>query len=138
MLFLVRAKNLVIKACVWDCVCRVPATFRSSSSCEHGGDRDRGDRNRDRFERFYRCKGRHGRDDRNSQNQNSKRSLTRGSQELDGGGRDILDSVEPVDHVVSMTKDQDRASIDIGSGDRGSRTDLIGKNLIWENVMYVM
>lgn len=123
---------------MWDCVCRVPATFRSSSSCEHGGDRDRGDRNRDRFERFYRCKGRQGRDDRNSQNQNSKRSLTRGLQELDGGGRDILDSVEPVDHVASMTKDQDRASIDIGSGDRGPRTDLIGKNLIWENVMYVM
>lgn len=123
---------------MWDCVCRVPATFRSSSSCERGGDRDRGDRNRDRFERFYRCKGRQGRDDRNSPNQNSKRSLTRGSQELDGGGRDILDLVEPMDHVASMTKDQDRASIDIGSGDRGPRKDPTGENLIWENVMYAM
>lgn len=123
---------------MWDCVCCVPATFRSISGGEHGGDRDRGDRNRDRFERFYRCRGRQSREDRNSQNQNSKRSLTRGSQELDGGGQDILDSVEPVDHVASMTKDQDRASIDIGSGDRGPRTDLIGKNLIRENFMYVM
>lgn len=123
---------------MWNCVCRVPATFRSSSSCEHGGDRDRGDRNRDRFERFYRCKGRQGCDDRNSQNQNSKKSLTRGSQELDGGRQDILDSVESLDRVASMTKDQDRANTDIGSGDRGPRTDLIGKNLIWEIFRYVM
>lgn len=138
LVILVSWKNLLLKACVWDCVCCVPATFRSSASCEHGNERDRGDRKRDRFERFYRCKGRQGCDDRNSQNQNSKRSLTRGSQELDGGGQDILDSVEPVDHVGRMTKDQDRASIDIGSGDRGPRTDLIGKNLILAIFMYVM
>lgn len=101
---------------------RVPQ--RSSSSRERGGDRDRGDRDRDRFDRFGRSEGREGRDDRSSQNQISKRSFSRESQERSGRGGDNRASTEPVRRVASMTDDRanrDRGSRDRGSRDRGSR-----------------
>ncbi|CAJ1072258.1 eukaryotic translation initiation factor 4 gamma 1a isoform X4 [Xyrichtys novacula] len=95
---------------------RVPQ--RSSSSRERGGDRDRGDRDRDRYERF---EGREGRDDRSAQNQITKRSFSRESQERGGRGGDSRASNEPVRRVASMTDDRDRGSRDRGSKDRGSR-----------------
>lgn len=102
-------------------------TFRSSSSRERGGDRERGDRDRDRFERYDRSEGRQGRDERNSQNQISKRSFSRESRERDGRSRDIQDSIEPVRRVASMTDDRDRGSRDRGSGDKGQIRDLTGE-----------
>ncbi|KAM3604685.1 uncharacterized protein V6R79_014834 [Siganus canaliculatus] len=100
---------------------RVPQ--RSSSSRERGGDRDRSERDRDRFERFDRSEGRQGRDDRSSQNQITKRSFSRETQERGGrgGGGDSRASTEPVRRVASMTDDRDRGSRDRGSRDRGSR-----------------
>ncbi|XP_070829542.1 eukaryotic translation initiation factor 4 gamma 1a isoform X2 [Chaetodon trifascialis] len=98
---------------------RVPQ--RSSSSRERGGDRDRGDRDRDRFDRFDRSEGREGRDDRSGQNQITKRSFSRESQERGGRGGDSRPSTEPVRRVASMTDDRDRGSRDRGSRDRGSR-----------------
>nr|XP_046263507.1 eukaryotic translation initiation factor 4 gamma 1a isoform X3 [Scatophagus argus] len=98
---------------------RVPQ--RSSSSRDRGGDRDRGDRDRDRFDRFDRSEGRQGRDDRGSQNQITKRSFSRESQERGGRGGDSRASTEPVRRVASMTDDRDRGSRDRGSRDRGSR-----------------
>lgn len=99
----------------------------STSSCEHAGDKDRADRSRDRFQRLYHCKGRQGRDERNSHNQNSKRSFIRSLQEPEERSRDILDSTQPVVSAACMTKDQERMSNDIGSGDRGPRQDVKGK-----------
>uniref|UniRef100_H3CGR0 Eukaryotic translation initiation factor 4 gamma, 1a n=1 Tax=Tetraodon nigroviridis TaxID=99883 RepID=H3CGR0_TETNG len=61
---------------------RVP--HRSSSSHE----RDRGESDRDRFDRFDRNEGRQGRDDRDSQNQLTKRSFSRESQDRGSRGRD--------------------------------------------------
>ncbi|XP_023141515.2 eukaryotic translation initiation factor 4 gamma 1a isoform X2 [Amphiprion ocellaris] len=91
---------------------RVPQ--RSSSSRERGGDRDRSDRDRDRFDRFDRSEGREG-------NQITKRSFSRESQERGGRGGDSRASNEPVRRVASMTDDRDRGSRDRGSRDRGSR-----------------
>lgn len=48
-------------------------------------------------------------------------------QEPEERSRDVLYSIEPVGSAACMTKDQERASNDIGSGDRGPRRDLIGK-----------
>ncbi len=110
-------------------------TFRSSSSRERGGDRDRGDRDRDRFDRFGRSEGREGRDDRSSQNQISKRSFSRESQERSGRGGDNRASTEPVRRVASMTDDRanrDRGSRDRGSRDRGSRDRGPNKELTGE------
>ncbi|KAM9844721.1 eukaryotic translation initiation factor 4 gamma 1a [Aulostomus maculatus] len=98
---------------------RVPQ--RSSSSRERGGDRDRVDRDRDRFDRFDRNEGRDGRDDRSSRNQVTKRSFSRESQDRSGRGGDSRASNEPVRRVASMTDDRDRGSRDRGSRDRGSR-----------------
>lgn len=92
-------------------------TLRSSSSRERGGDRERADRDRDRFDRFDRSEGRQGRDERN---QITKRSFSRESRDRDGRPRDIQDSIEPVRRVASMTDDRDRGSRDRGSRDRGS------------------
>lgn len=97
------------------------APQRSSSSRERGGDRDRGDRDRDRFDRFDRSEGRQGRDDRGGQNQITKRSFSRESQERGGRGGDSRTATEPVRRVASMTDDRDRGSRDRGSRDRGSR-----------------
>lgn len=96
-------------------------TFRSSSSRERGGDRDRGDRDRDRFDRFDRSEGREGRDDRSTRNQITKRSFSRESQERGGRAGDLRASTEPVRRVASMTDNRDRGSRDRGSRDRGSR-----------------
>ncbi|XP_026170438.1 eukaryotic translation initiation factor 4 gamma 1a isoform X2 [Mastacembelus armatus] len=98
---------------------RVPQ--RSSSSSERGGDRERGDRDRDRFDRFNRSDGHEGRDDRSSRNQITKRSFSRESQERGGRGGDSRASTESVRRVSSMTDDRDRGSRDRGSRDRGSR-----------------
>ncbi|KAM7379338.1 hypothetical protein PAMP_004900 [Pampus punctatissimus] len=98
---------------------RVPQ--RSSSSRERGGDRDRSDRDRDRFDRFDRSEGREGRDDRSSRNQISKRSFSRESEERGGRGGDSRAMNEPVRRVASMSDDRDRGSRDRGSRDRGSR-----------------
>ncbi|KAM6990606.1 eukaryotic translation initiation factor 4 gamma 1a isoform 2-T2 [Tautogolabrus adspersus] len=95
---------------------RVPQ--RSSSSRDRGGDRDRSERDRDRYDRF---EGREGRDDRSSQNQITKRSFSRESQDRSGRGGDSRASNEPVRRVASMTDDRDRGSRDRGSRDRGSR-----------------
>ncbi|XP_028282693.1 eukaryotic translation initiation factor 4 gamma 1a isoform X2 [Parambassis ranga] len=91
---------------------RVPQ--RSSSSRERGGDRERSDRDRDRFDRFDRSEGREG-------NQITKRSFSRESQERGGRGNDSRGSNEPVRRVASMTDDRDRGSRDRGSRDRGSK-----------------
>ncbi|XP_059200082.1 eukaryotic translation initiation factor 4 gamma 1a isoform X2 [Centropristis striata] len=96
------------------------APQRSSSSRERGGDRDRGDRDRDRFDRFDRSEGREGRDDRN-RNQITKRSFSRESQERGGRTGDLRAATEPVRRVASMTDDRDRGSRDRGSRDRGSK-----------------
>lgn len=109
------------------CLC-IFLTLWSCFNCEHSGDKDRGDWGRDRFQRFYQCKGRQGRDERNSHNQNSKRSFIRTLQESEERATDILDFTEPVGIAICMTKQQERASNDIGSGDRGPRRDLIGKD----------
>lgn len=98
---------------------RVPQ--RSSSSRERGGDRDRSDRDRDRFDRFDRSEGREGRDDRSSRNQITKRSFSRESEERGGRAGDSRATNEPVRRVASMTDDRDRGSRDRGSRDRGSR-----------------
>lgn len=98
---------------------RVPQ--RSSSSRERGGDRDRSERDRDRFDRFDRSEGREGRDDRSSRNQITKRSFSRESEERGGRGGDSRATNEPVRRVASMTDDRDRGSRDRGSRDRGSR-----------------
>uniref|UniRef100_A0A7N6BFJ7 Eukaryotic translation initiation factor 4 gamma, 1a n=1 Tax=Anabas testudineus TaxID=64144 RepID=A0A7N6BFJ7_ANATE len=98
---------------------RVPQ--RSSSSRERGGDKDRNDRDRDRFDRFDRSESREDRDDRSSRNQITKRSFSRESQERGGRGGDSRTSTEPVRRVASMTDDRDRGSRDRGSRDRGSR-----------------
>ncbi|KAI3374949.1 hypothetical protein L3Q82_021474, partial [Scortum barcoo] len=73
---------------------RVPQ--RSSSSRERGGDRDRSDRDRDRFDRFDRSEGREGRGDRGGQNQITKRSFSRESQERSGRGGDSRTSTDAV------------------------------------------
>uniref|UniRef100_A0A7N6BW25 Eukaryotic translation initiation factor 4 gamma, 1a n=1 Tax=Anabas testudineus TaxID=64144 RepID=A0A7N6BW25_ANATE len=83
-------------------------TFRSSSSRERGGDKDRNDRDRDRFDRFDRSESREDRDDRSSRNQITKRSFSRESQERGGRGGDSRTSTEPVRRVASMTDDRDR------------------------------
>uniref|UniRef100_A0A7N6FIK7 Eukaryotic translation initiation factor 4 gamma, 1a n=1 Tax=Anabas testudineus TaxID=64144 RepID=A0A7N6FIK7_ANATE len=93
-------------------------TFRSSSSRERGGDKDRNDRDRDRFDRFDRSESREDRDDRSSRNQITKRSFSRESQERGGRGGDSRTSTEPVRRVASMTDDRDR-----GSRDRGIKRD---------------
>uniref|UniRef100_A0A8D0AE28 Eukaryotic translation initiation factor 4 gamma, 1a n=1 Tax=Sander lucioperca TaxID=283035 RepID=A0A8D0AE28_SANLU len=80
----------------------------SSSSRERGGDRDRGDRDRDRFDRFDRSEGREGRDDRSTRNQITKRSFSRESQERGGRAGDLRASTEPVRRVASMTDNRDR------------------------------
>lgn len=103
-------------------------TLRSSSSRERGGDRERGDRDRDRFERFDRSEGRQGRDGRN---QITKRSFSRESRERDGRARDIQDSIEPVRRVASMTDDRDRGSRDRGSEDKGPSGDQTGKRSVF-------
>nr|XP_020451380.1 eukaryotic translation initiation factor 4 gamma 1-like isoform X3 [Monopterus albus] len=97
---------------------RVPQ--RSSSSRERGSDRERGDRDRDRFDRFDRSEGREGRSDTSGQTQITKRSFSRESQERGGRGGDSRASAEPVRRVASMTDDRDRRSRDRRSGDRGS------------------
>uniref|UniRef100_A0A3Q3MTM0 Eukaryotic translation initiation factor 4 gamma, 1a n=1 Tax=Labrus bergylta TaxID=56723 RepID=A0A3Q3MTM0_9LABR len=89
---------------------RVPQ--RSSSSRDRGGDRDRGERDRDRYERF---EGQEGRDDRSSQNQITKRSFSRESQDRSGRGGESRASNEPVRRVASMTDDRDRGSRDRGT-----------------------
>ncbi|XP_077412357.1 eukaryotic translation initiation factor 4 gamma 1a isoform X2 [Vanacampus margaritifer] len=90
------------------------APQRSSSSRERGGDRDRADRDRDRFDRFDR-------DDRSSRSQVTKRSFSRETEERGGRGGDNRPSNEPVRRVASMTDSRDRGSRDRGSRDRGSR-----------------
>ncbi|XP_051944025.1 eukaryotic translation initiation factor 4 gamma 1a isoform X4 [Hippocampus zosterae] len=90
------------------------APQRSSSSRERGGDRDRADQDRDRFDRFDR-------DDRNSRSQNTKRSFSRETEERGGRGGDNKPTNEPVRRVASMTDSRDRGSRDRGSRDRGSR-----------------
>ncbi|KAF7648962.1 hypothetical protein LDENG_00149320 [Lucifuga dentata] len=97
---------------------RVPQ--RSSSSRERGGDRDRNERDRDRFDRFDRSEGRESRGDRSSQHPVTKRSFSRESEERCGRGGDGRISNEPVRRVASMTDDRDRGSRDRGSRDRGS------------------
>uniref|UniRef100_A0A3B4WYX0 Eukaryotic translation initiation factor 4 gamma, 1a n=1 Tax=Seriola lalandi dorsalis TaxID=1841481 RepID=A0A3B4WYX0_SERLL len=87
---------------------RVPQ--RSSSSRERGGDRERGDRERDRFDRLDRNEGREGRDDRSNRNQITKRSFSRESQERGGRGGDSRASTEPVRRVASMTDDRERGT----------------------------
>uniref|UniRef100_A0A3P9DIL5 Eukaryotic translation initiation factor 4 gamma, 1a n=1 Tax=Maylandia zebra TaxID=106582 RepID=A0A3P9DIL5_9CICH len=89
---------------------RVPQ--RSSSSRERGSNRDRSDRNRDRFDRFDRSEGREA-------NQVTKRSFSRESQERGGRGGDGRSSTESVRRVASMTDSRDRGSRDRGSRDRG-------------------
>uniref|UniRef100_A0A3Q4HR33 Eukaryotic translation initiation factor 4 gamma, 1a n=1 Tax=Neolamprologus brichardi TaxID=32507 RepID=A0A3Q4HR33_NEOBR len=89
---------------------RVPQ--RSSSSRERGSNRDRSDRNRDRFDRFDRSEGR-------EVNQVTKRSFSRESQERGGRGGDGRSSTESVRRVASMTDSRDRGSRDRGSRDRG-------------------
>uniref|UniRef100_A0A7N8X2A1 Eukaryotic translation initiation factor 4 gamma, 1a n=1 Tax=Mastacembelus armatus TaxID=205130 RepID=A0A7N8X2A1_9TELE len=105
----------------FDCTTVSLETSRSSSSSERGGDRERGDRDRDRFDRFNRSDGHEGRDDRSSRNQITKRSFSRESQERGGRGGDSRASTESVRRVSSMTDDRDRGSRDRGSRDRGSR-----------------
>ncbi|XP_035994072.1 eukaryotic translation initiation factor 4 gamma 1a isoform X3 [Fundulus heteroclitus] len=89
---------------------RVPQ--RSSASRERGGDRDRSDHDRDRYDRFARS-------ERQDGNQFSKRSFSRESQERGGRGGDNRASTEPVRRVASMTDNRDRGSRDRGSRDRG-------------------
>ncbi|XP_061588278.1 eukaryotic translation initiation factor 4 gamma 1a isoform X2 [Cololabis saira] len=91
---------------------RVPQ--RSSSSRERGGDRDRSERDRDRFDNFARPEARDG-------SQVTKRSFSRESRERGGRGGDGRGSTEAVRRVASMTDDRDRGSRDRGSRDRGSR-----------------
>ncbi|KAK9515856.1 hypothetical protein VZT92_026458 [Zoarces viviparus] len=88
------------------------APQRSSSSREHGGDKEKGDR-----DRFYRSEGREG---RSTPNQITKRSFSRESQERGGRTGDLRALTEPVRRVASMT-DRDRGSQDRGSRDQGSR-----------------
>ncbi|XP_077579998.1 eukaryotic translation initiation factor 4 gamma 1a isoform X6 [Stigmatopora nigra] len=84
---------------------------RSSSSRERGGDRERADRDRERFDR----------DDRSSRTQNTKRSFSRETEERGGRGGDNRPSAEPMRRVASMTDSRDRGSRDRGSRDRSSR-----------------
>ncbi|XP_054889800.1 eukaryotic translation initiation factor 4 gamma 1a isoform X2 [Poeciliopsis prolifica] len=91
---------------------RVPQ--RSSGSRERGGDRDRNDHDRDRYDRFARS-------ERQDGNQFSKRSFSRESQERGGRGGDSRAAAESVRRVASMTDNRDRGSRDRGSRDRGSR-----------------
>uniref|UniRef100_A0A3B5MIP1 Eukaryotic translation initiation factor 4 gamma, 1a n=1 Tax=Xiphophorus couchianus TaxID=32473 RepID=A0A3B5MIP1_9TELE len=91
---------------------RVPQ--RSSGSRERGGDRDRNDHDRDRYDRFARS-------ERQDGNQFSKRSFSRESQERGGRGGDSRATAESVRRVASMTDNRDRGSRDRGSRDRGSR-----------------
>ncbi|XP_027876177.1 eukaryotic translation initiation factor 4 gamma 1a isoform X6 [Xiphophorus couchianus] len=97
---------------------RVPQ--RSSGSRERGGDRDRNDHDRDRYDRFARS-------ERQDGNQFSKRSFSRESQERGGRGGDSRATAESVRRVASMTDNRDRGSRDRGSRDRGSR-DQGGRN----------
>ncbi|XP_049602388.1 eukaryotic translation initiation factor 4 gamma 1a isoform X4 [Syngnathus scovelli] len=90
------------------------APQRPSSSRERGGDRERADRDRDRFDRFDR-------DDRSSRSQITKRSFSRETEERGGRGGDNKPTNEPVRRVASMTDSRDRGSRDRGSRDRGSR-----------------
>uniref|UniRef100_A0A8C5EGH6 Eukaryotic translation initiation factor 4 gamma 1-like n=1 Tax=Gouania willdenowi TaxID=441366 RepID=A0A8C5EGH6_GOUWI len=78
--------------------------------------RERGDRDRDRFDRFGRVDGREG-------NPITKRSFSRESQERGGRSGDNRPSNEPVRRVASMTDSRDRGSRDRGSRDRGSSRD---------------
>ncbi|XP_008432414.1 eukaryotic translation initiation factor 4 gamma 1-like [Poecilia reticulata] len=91
---------------------RVPQ--RSSGSRERGGDRDRNDHDRDRYDRFARS-------ERQDGNQFSKRSFSRESQERGGRGGDSRAAADSVRRVASMTDNRDRGSRDRGSRDRGSR-----------------
>ncbi|KAK9523209.1 hypothetical protein VZT92_019616 [Zoarces viviparus] len=91
------------------------APQRSSSSREHGGDKEKGDR-----DGFYRSEGQEG---RSTPNQITKRSFSRESQEHGGRTGDLRASTEPVRHVASMT-DRDRGSRDQGSRDRSPSKDL--------------
>ncbi|KAM9790515.1 eukaryotic translation initiation factor 4 gamma 1a isoform 6-T6 [Syngnathus typhle] len=90
------------------------APQRPSSSRERGGDRERADRDRDRFDRFDR-------DDRSSRSQITKRSFSRETEERGGRAGDNKPTNEPVRRVASMTDSRDRGSRDRGSRDRGSR-----------------
>ncbi|XP_057713072.1 eukaryotic translation initiation factor 4 gamma 1a isoform X2 [Corythoichthys intestinalis] len=90
------------------------ASQRSSSSRERGGDRERSDRDRERFDRLDR-------DDRSTRSQNTKRSFSRETEERGGRGGDNRPSNEPMRRVASMTDSRDRGSRDRGSRDRGSR-----------------
>ncbi|XP_061878591.1 eukaryotic translation initiation factor 4 gamma 1a isoform X5 [Entelurus aequoreus] len=87
---------------------------RSSSSRERGGERDKADRDRDRFERFDR-------DDRSNRSQVTKRSFSKETEERGGRGSDSRATNESVRRVASMTGSRDRGSRDRGSRDRGSR-----------------
>uniref|UniRef100_A0A3B3XKU9 Eukaryotic translation initiation factor 4 gamma, 1a n=1 Tax=Poecilia mexicana TaxID=48701 RepID=A0A3B3XKU9_9TELE len=82
---------------------RVPQ--RSSGSRERGGDRDRNDHDRDRYDRFARS-------ERQDGNQFSKRSFSRESQERGGRGGDSRGAAESVRRVASMTDNRDRGSRD--------------------------
>uniref|UniRef100_A0A3B3W2B8 Eukaryotic translation initiation factor 4 gamma, 1a n=1 Tax=Poecilia latipinna TaxID=48699 RepID=A0A3B3W2B8_9TELE len=82
---------------------RVPQ--RSSGSRERGGDRDRNDHDRDRYDRFARS-------ERQDGNQFSKRSFSRESQERGGRGGDSRAAAESVRRVASMTDNRDRGSKD--------------------------
>uniref|UniRef100_A0A3B5M5J0 Eukaryotic translation initiation factor 4 gamma, 1a n=1 Tax=Xiphophorus couchianus TaxID=32473 RepID=A0A3B5M5J0_9TELE len=82
---------------------RVPQ--RSSGSRERGGDRDRNDHDRDRYDRFARS-------ERQDGNQFSKRSFSRESQERGGRGGDSRATAESVRRVASMTDNRDRGSRD--------------------------
>ncbi|XP_061151213.1 eukaryotic translation initiation factor 4 gamma 1a isoform X5 [Syngnathus typhle] len=90
------------------------APQRPSSSRERGGDRERADRDRDRFDRFDR-------DDRSSRSQITKRSFSRETEERGGRAGENKPTNEPVRRVASMTDSRDRGSRDRGSRDRGSR-----------------
>uniref|UniRef100_A0A3P9N4I0 Eukaryotic translation initiation factor 4 gamma, 1a n=1 Tax=Poecilia reticulata TaxID=8081 RepID=A0A3P9N4I0_POERE len=82
---------------------RVPQ--RSSGSRERGGDRDRNDHDRDRYDRFARS-------ERQDGNQFSKRSFSRESQERGGRGGDSRAAADSVRRVASMTDNRDRGSRD--------------------------
>ncbi|XP_068196550.1 eukaryotic translation initiation factor 4 gamma 1-like isoform X3 [Antennarius striatus] len=103
---------------------RVPQ--RSSSSRERGVDRDRENRDRERFDRLDRSEGRQSRDDRSNLNYPAnKRSFSRESRERVRDGEGSRASTEPVRRVSSMI-DNGR-SRDRGSRDRSQNADLSAK-----------
>ncbi|XP_061776363.1 eukaryotic translation initiation factor 4 gamma 1a isoform X2 [Nerophis ophidion] len=90
---------------------------RSSSSRERGGERDKADRDKDRFERFDR-------DDRSNLSPITKRSFSKETVERGGRGSESRAANESVRRVASMTDSRDRGSRDRasrGSRDRASR-----------------